>query len=139
MRKVDVAYVAGIVDGEGCIGLNINRAGKSKSYRIKISVSNTNEWVCQWLRLCFGGCVSKSIVRGNRKPQWTWFISGNKALACLGVIYPYLHIKKPQAEIAIKYQSERNHQRGRRKSLEGDNVLAEAQCILMASLNKRGI
>ena len=139
MKKVDIAYVAGIVDGEGCIGLNINKIGERGSYRIKISVSNTNEWLCQWLYLSFGGCVSKSQKAGNRKLQWQWFISGNKALSCLNTIYPYLHIKRAQAEIAIKYQSNRCHKRGRRQSVREDNVLAEAQYILMASLNKKGV
>ena len=132
MEKIDIAYISGVVDGEGCIGLNVNKCKSYSSYRIKVAVCNTNEWICRRLKSYFGGCVSKEIRNGNRKPIWIWFISGNKALMCLNVIYPYLHIKKPQAKIAIKYQSTRNHKKG-------DNIFAEECRIIMANLNKRGL
>ncbi len=136
MENTDIAYIAGIVDGEGCIGLNLNKSGTGSSYRIKVSVGNTNEWICQWLKLSFGGCVScSSRIGSNNKPLWQWIVSCNMALNFLELIYPYLKLKKPQAEIAIRFQKLRR----RHHLTDGEIAIAEAQSIVMASLNKRGL
>ena len=135
MKTTDLAYVAGIVDGEGCIMLYLNKSKKYTSYRIKVSVSNTQEWICQWLKLAFGGCVSCEYYKSpTRKPLWQWIVVSNKALDFLKLIHPYLRLKKPQAEIAIKFQEAR---RGHHAT-EGERAIAEAEMIIMHSLNKRG-
>ena len=142
MRKTDLAYAAGIVDGEGCIGLYLQTTQKSKpSYKMGVRVSNTNEWLLQWLKFAFGGsvCVQRvsSVEKAkNYKPQWQWAIITTRALVFLKLIYPYLRLKKPQAEIAITFQQVR---RGRGHYLtDEERAVAEAQRIVMANLNKRG-
>jgi len=141
MRKVDLAYVAGIVDGEGTICIHQDRAKSGKVYlQLRVDVTNTNEWLIQWLKFALGGHVdvSRRAERGkNWKPAWRWSVSANQASAFLKLIYPYLRLKKPQAEIAIKFQEQKPN-RGHR-STESERAVAEAQRIVMSSLNEKGI
>lgn len=108
MKKVDFAYIAGIVDGEGSIGI-YNRADHPNSQMyMRVTVGNTEEWLLQWLKFNFGGYISTTQheTSGNRKvSQWT--VTALKALYFLELILPYLRIKRPQAEIAIEFQKRR--------------------------------
>lgn len=142
MKKTDLAYTAGIIDGEGCISLS--RYGKGDTYYISLSVSvgNTNEWLIQWLKFSYGG---RTILKGgknrqgkNWKPCWEWIISSNEALDFLRLLYPYLRLKKAQTEIAIRFQNARQTEKRTSPRSNQIKVLEEADRILMANLNKRG-
>lgn len=139
MKKTDLAYIAGIIDGEGTIALCPAQRGNSKpSFQLTVKVSNTNEWLIQWLHFSFGGsCYAKKIYGENDKQQWEWALWTVRASEFLKLIYPYLRLKKPQAELAIKFQGAR---RGRGHRLtEGEMAVMEAQKFLLTVLNKRGI
>ena len=144
MRKTDLAYAAGIIDGEGCIGISFHRQVRpNKSYtfyELQVRVNHTNEWLCQWLRFAFGGHVSprnsQSMKRNTWKPQWAWEIAARRALVFLELIYPYLRLKKPQAEIAIRFQRAKHHQGRKKMSTEAELAIIEAQKILISSLNQ---
>lgn len=136
-----LAYVAGIVDGEGCIGIcGIKREHNLLPYtNLRVSVVNTNEWLIEFLKFHFGGSHISRLQRP--KPSWKptheWVICSIKAVEFLKLILPYLQIKKPQAELAINFQL-RKLQRKRPMSSEY-KILNEADRVLMHSLNKRGI
>ena len=139
MSDTDLAYTAGIMDGEGNIGIYANTSRKGNPVlSLKIRVSSTDEWLPQWLKEQFGGHVGVQLQPEDKnwKPAWYWTVSCRKAMAVLEVILPYLHLKKPQAELAIKFQQ--RHYRGHH--IKGDElVLAEAEALLMRTLNKRGL
>ncbi len=127
------AYAAGIVDGEGSIGLERCGGKKFNRYAIRVIVGNTSEWLCQLLASSFGGSLYLRVSK-NPKHQdcWIWSISSRKAADFLMLIMPYLQIKRPQAELALSYQSRRHH-----CGIKTDNerVLDEADRILMKSYN----
>ena len=138
MKKSDLAYTAGIVDGEGWIGILLNKSkGRKPYYLMRVVVANTNEWLIQWLKFGFGGyAYCRQSKANNTEPIWEWIITANKALEFLKLIYPYLHLKKPQAEIAIKFQGSRRGV-GHRLN-EKERAVTEAQRIIMSGLNKKG-
>ena len=76
-----LAYTAGIIDGEGCIFLShIRRKNGNIQYCIRVTVSDTNEWLIHWLHFNFGGHIllKKSAGKGGDKckPQWqSWQLS----------------------------------------------------------------
>jgi len=135
MKRTDIAYIAGIIDGEGSVCLHLTRVGKYFSYRIVLAVGSTDEWLPQWLKFTFGGSISFSPREAsNQKPYWCWMVTANKALEVLKLVHPYLRLKRPQAEIAIKFQeSRRGH-----SMTEAERAVSEAQRIVMAKLNQRG-
>ena len=104
MKKINLSYFAGIFDGEGSISLSKTNSSKSNTFVLYVCVGNTNEWIIQQLKFCFGGIVTYQEPKGNKKPRWMWTLQAQKALGFLVLIEPYLHIKRPQAEIAIRFQ-----------------------------------
>ncbi len=139
MKKTDLAYAAGIIDGEGWIGIG-RKGGKRLDSYCRVTVGNTNEWLVKWLQVTFGGTISIS----NRNPakwkrQYYWNLNEHETLDFLKVIYPYLRIKRPQAEIAIQFLENR-FKNGLIRSTISEKELAveEATRIVMSSLNKKG-
>lgn len=105
-KREILAYTAGIIDGEGYIG--ITKSGKHKSgtirYTLKVVVGSTDRPMVEFLREYFGGNISIRKVVGNRQPQWAWEVASNKAVVFLRQIIEFLRIKKLQAEVAFEFQ-----------------------------------
>jgi len=138
--KTLLAYVAGIMDGEGCIGLHTNY--KNPSAIVTVVVKNTNEWLIKFLQMNFGGYIlyQKTAWRNLRaKPSWIWEVRSKKACAFLLLVLPYLQIKKPQAELALNFQKRRTGG-GRGKRLTDEiKMLDSIDKSLMHKMNQRGI
>jgi len=136
-----LAYVAGIVDGEGCITItNIGGNYDSKKFLgVAIEVGNTNPWIAQFLEMNFGGHHYTKKFKNNPtwKPCHYWKVTSKSAVEFLKIILPYLQIKKPQAELAITFQARKFT--GTRNLTDEQRVLNEADKILIQSWNKKGI
>ena len=150
MRKTDLAYVAGIVDGEGSISIIAQKTSKNRfghTFFVQVSVANTNEWLVRQLQMFFGGSVyynKRKVERGegNWKPVYKWQIDTNGAVQFLVAILPYLKLKKAQAEIVISFQDRRNKRPKNHKLMpktEGEHAIEEAEQLLVHTMNKRGI
>ncbi len=105
-----LAYTAGIIDGEGWIGICKTYAkgrktlGKIYPHRMfQISVSNSIESMIDYLHINFGG-VKTFGHRPNRKPYYRWTITSRSAEDFLRMIYPYLVAKRDQAEISFRFR-----------------------------------
>ena len=130
MNKTDLAYIAGFFDGEGCICL-----GKDgKHIYLQVSASQTNEWIINWLRLSFGGGVSKKARKGRERQGWQWIVRGGKACMFLVEILPFLKLKRAEAELALQFQGRRKG-RGYRPT-DKERAVDEAQRIMMSNLKK---
>ena len=140
MKKTDLAYLASIMDGEGCI---LIRKQKYKGmhfgfyYQLVISISNTNEWLVNWVKFTFGGTIYAHRKPFGYKTVYQWSARANKAKILLEAIFPYLRIKRPQAEVALLFQSTRQHNSGGKIKSEEAVALDEAQRILIRSYNDR--
>ena len=146
MRHTEVlAYMAGIIDGEGCILIGRKSQGKGKSPRLTLIVNivNTNEWLIQWIKMQFGGNIRNRFPPNpNAKMIWTWRVESKKAMELLKLVLPYLQIKRPQAELAIQFQSRKRFRGGtliQRSLTDEEKALNEANQILMHKYNKRGV
>ncbi len=131
MRKTEIlAYTAGIIDGEGHIRFSNNKRGNPA---VEVRVTNTKEWLCQWLRMQYGGWVTRASP-SNKNKRWNmayrWGLPQGKAEDFLRSILPYLNLKRPHAEIVLSFLKQK---RGNKQ-----HILTEADKVLMSSLNKRG-
>lgn len=143
MKKTEYAYVAGIVDGEGSIGIARSKTQEMIGgirYEMYVTVSNTNEWVIQWLKFNFGGSVSYVKSRAvNQKPFWCWRIQTRQAASFLRLVIPYLRIKQYHAQLALQFQdAKRKRQQWIPKTKE-ERELEETQYYRIKQLNKRGL
>lgn len=99
MTELELAYLTGFFDGEGCVGVY----ARSSKLVLCISVNGTHQDSIERFKRAFGGRVGPIKSIGNRKPQWVWGITGRKAQAVLAQMLPYMNIKAPQAKLAIAF------------------------------------
>lgn len=141
-----LAYMAGIVDGEGCICMTKGRVNANSNkvcYKVRLTVCSTSIVLLDWLVNNFGGnYVLKPIKKGmelKHSKAYNWNIHCEKAGNLLSMILPYLVIKKKQAELVLAY---RKIQELNVKSYPGHFVvpvsLREEIFVLLKFLNKRG-
>ncbi len=97
-RATDLAYIAAMVDGEGCI--SITEKGNARG--VRITVVNTYKPMIEWL-WAFGGTISSREPRTiGRKMIYEWRICKRAdATALLEAILPYMQIKRKRAECAL--------------------------------------
>jgi len=111
-KPTDIAYLAGIIDGEGSIyigNFSCNPKTKLPYYQTNIQVSNTDKALIDWLKNTFGGLVNtrtrKQIPANSRKQVFMWTVTGERLTHLCEEILPYLICKKRQAEIMLKMRA----------------------------------
>lgn len=125
-KNARLGYTAGIIDGEGCISIaKYTKVGKASVYHsLQVQVGSTDEWLCQWLKMQYGGCVSyRPSSRPRWNDAWNWSVSGRKAAEFLKLLLPYLQLKRPQAEIALEFYA--SFRKSKKESI--DNPLTEEE------------
>ena len=139
MGRLDLAYFAGFIDGEGCISIATQgRSLRDKSfvnYRLEVRVGSTNLWVLQLLKMQFAGWIypMRKPIKPTHKQCWVWVIYSKQAREVLEVLLPYLKLKKAEAEVGIAWQKDR---RSGRKQTDKEKAVNEAQKLLMQNLKK---
>jgi hypothetical protein len=91
----DVAYAAGILDGEGSICLSRQLKAGKFYYLGRIAISNTSYELLAWMKDQFEGQIyNLSDSRGNYKPLWQWSLSTQWfVLEFLQLVLPFLKVK----------------------------------------------
>ena len=97
-NKEDLIWLAGFVDGEGCVSWTHRHKRPPDSFRFEIRVANTDLMVLEWIHQRFGGRLYKlggrvRLSHLNWKPSFQWCIAGNKAKELYAELKPYLKIK----------------------------------------------
>ena len=85
-----VAYIAGIIDGEGSIVLSKRR--KTAVFRTPIvSVSSTTLGILEYLQSHYGGSISKhKVYQEHHKQSWSWKLDHSRAVKLCEDVLPYL-------------------------------------------------
>lgn len=98
--ELDLAYIAGLLDGEGCIhiGAMTTKRG-SLSYALTVNVANTFYPVLEFVRDRLGGVISP-----QRKDFYQLIWCSKLAQEVLLLLLPYLIIKRELAELSICFQ-----------------------------------
>lgn len=102
ISELDSAWLAGIVDGEGCVHIGKNKK-KTISYQPRIAVSMTCKKVIDRLVALTGyGSCRPCRVKEGRKLIWEWKCVGQQAADILRHIWPHLIVKRQQAALCIE-------------------------------------
>ena len=103
MKETDIAYLAGIIDGEGCISMYQISNGHGKSVMCGLWIANTDKNLMDWLVENLGGSLN---TRTSKKPQWktswVWAVYSQNMEDVLIRVLPYLKVKHTQAELALR-------------------------------------
>ena len=116
MRETDVAYLAGIIDGEGSIMLN--KYHKSEYPAPCIAVSSSDLELLEWIKnLIQAGRINKkkNYNPEKHKTSYTYSLYYNRAIEIMELIEPYLVIvrKKKRAQHIVKYYKDVTVRNGR--------------------------
>ena len=105
MQQHKLYYLAGLIDGEGCISAYHEKSGY---VRIRIAVVNTDRKMIQWIDDNFGGKGRYMHQRRFRQVkwkdcyQWIWNVS-RKDKEIIESLIPILITKRKEMEIALEY------------------------------------
>jgi hypothetical protein len=136
-NPIHLAYLAGVVDGEGCfyLGKIPKKAGDgyvNEHYRGLLKIDNTDVRLLDWIDDVFSGtssarCRSTSSKKFERE-IFTWTATGDRLLDLCEQILPYLVIKKEQCEIMIRFRKTYVGRLGSTKVSE-EILLARQECL----------
>ena len=98
-----MAYIAGFIDGEGCIRIKkSNQSGNS--YYVTLQVTNTDKKPLLLIKEIFWGKVFFQEKKPSNKVVWQYYSTTAEAVDTLRALVGFLVSKKEQAELAIKFQ-----------------------------------
>src|SRR5262252_5226632 len=93
VAAVDWAYLAGIIDGEGCVSIVMQRQVKCRRtlrHILKLFVGNTDPRLISWCREIFGGSVHYRPPKTTQhKPTWVWEVHHEQCGQVLKYCLPY--------------------------------------------------
>ncbi len=104
----DIIYLAGIVDGEGCINIVKYHKGNRYRYRLQLRVINTNKELVEWIRDRWGGWIISRERDSKRRTVYEWSIHNLAAGELLEDMIDYLIVKRDQANVALDFRATLN-------------------------------
>ena len=118
MNDTDVAYIAGLFDGEGCVSYKQymrKRPHNKKAYptwQIRLEIAMTDKSILIWVNEMLGvGTVGekryKTKYTKGWKKQWRWRCSHRDAFKVCCLLFPYAHVKLGEIQKIIQHYSER--------------------------------
>jgi hypothetical protein len=112
--STDLAYLAGIIDGEGCIDVYCNR--KDKVQRGRLTIVNTNPRLHEWLNDRFPGGYThhRARAKANWKRSYATQWRDRTLVKILQAVSPYLVLKREQADLCVKLTQLRDMPRDQR-------------------------
>ena len=101
MNKLNLDYIAGFFDGEGCISLSL--------HGLRVILTNTDKKILKEIQAYFnskGQITSK--IRNSKdkatKPCWQLIYWNRQAEKVVVILMPYLRQKRKQAKLALEFQ-----------------------------------
>ncbi len=94
LSRVDAAYLAGLIDGEGTIALT--RLHRGQNRQLAISISSTEKALVGWVLHAtgVGKVTSKRTYMPHHARGLTYTVANRQALALLEQVAPYLRSYK---------------------------------------------
>lgn len=143
LTDIQCGYLAGMIDGEGCINYYKSKSKSSKigyTFVARLYITNTNlEGLIAIKNMVgFGRMRQKTSYNDNRKTAYELDFSPRETKVILEKVYPCLIIKKSQAKLMLEFLN--SCKWGGKYTLSRE-VLDRRHDIffLMKKLNQRGI
>ena len=135
VSEVDIAYIAGLFDGEGSInykrGIEKKKKHKGRGYRlsnsmrISMEITMTDQSVLIWVHEVLGvGTLRPKRVKGKRKDgtpylkQYKWRCTFRDAYQVCLLIWPFAHVKLDKIQKIIEHYSDEKVMNGNVVNLE---------------------
>lgn len=136
MKRLSWKYIAGLVDGGGCIDANLFRDKRYEHLplyirpRIRVTMVESCRFILEMLKTNHGGTLD---IRKSDNPKWqsacTWTLEGSRLRPFLQNIAKHLYIKREQALLAIWIQDHL-----RRKGMQFAETPKQCACQEMKAM-----
>ena len=120
ISESNIAYIAGLFDGEGCVQIKRYKEKKKKhtgkgyrtsnSLRLSMEITMTDESVLRYVHEVLGvGTLNKKPRKGFRKDgtkylmQYRWRCTFRDAYYVCRLLWPYAHTKLPKIQQVIDH------------------------------------
>ncbi len=143
MKDTRKAYIAGLIDGEGCITITRRKIKRLKTdywyYEPQVVVANTDKRMTDFLvDLCGGWVVVVTKTQKEcHKPSYHWKMTGDNLRQLLRDVSPYLIVKKKQASLILSFPSYKRNGKKCRTKIE--RQAQEDLWLIVKNLNKKGL
>jgi hypothetical protein len=103
------AYLAGLIDGEGCIHIARVDGPRHKSpwvrcvIKVCMTTREPGETVAEWLGLS----LREHARPAPKTPVFEWAVTGLRAAAVAEAVFPYLLLKQRHAELVLELEKTR--------------------------------
>ena len=139
--SIELAYWAGFFDG-GYIGIykyqNKDPWHKSPTYSACMALTIVDKEILdQFAALFPGSRATRQHRTPNSQLQYYWTARGNRAVATLRRLLPFLRLKKPQAQLALEFHEKKGRNPARLLTKD-ELALREQYYRRMRTLNSRG-
>lgn len=111
-KDTEIAYLAGIIDGEGSLTIGNYSANKKTGvlhYQTILSITNSDMNLINWLRSVFGGnswkYSAKQTPKNSRQAYYRWVATGDLLTHICQLVQPFMIIKSKQVEIMLKMRA----------------------------------
>ena len=139
MNKIKYAYLAGIIEGEGCIFIsNSKNKNRKTNYNFStlLSIEMGKSDIPKFIYKTFGGNLKVRKRKDRNYFMYIWYVSGIKMYNILKKVYPYLQQKKKEAKIYFKYAKTLKYPQGR-KRLKNNIVKLRKKLIIKLKKEKK--
>ena len=139
--STQLAYIAGLFDGEGSISRyqTMRKGRKNPTWVIRCEINMTDQTIIKWLHdtLGFGSFYKKppSPKQLGRRMQYRWCCSYRDALKFANLLLPHARVKRRKLQqiikhydkFSIRYPNDRHVRVHHVISRRGNNILNEAK------------
>lgn len=130
LTRLEKAWLAGFIDGEGCIVIK-----SYKWHQLWLLMGQKNRKILDYINKIVG-CGSMNFAK--HKKAWRLEIVSNEATCLLKQLLPHLKIKKLEAQIAIQFQENKMECRGKRGGIpQKELIWREMHKQLLQHIKKR--
>ena len=104
-NKVELAYMAGIMDGEGSVSIiKTNLKGRNPCHVANTRVAMLDKAALLLFKKSFGFArVSKDTSRNGYRGIYRWDARGPEVGIVLEALFPYLRVKRKQAKLVLRF------------------------------------
>lgn len=127
--ELQYAFLAGIIEGEGCIYIGSHSSNKetgARYFTTAIQVTNTDKNLIDYLHNTFGGLqapyTAAQTPKIKRKPVFVWKVTGEELTHICKRVLPYMIAKKNQIEVMLEMRKTYETHPSQREKIKKNGV-----------------
>lgn len=118
MTKIELAWAAGLIDGEGCIHIhysppNLRQGTINPQHVLWLKVAMGCRRTVERLALIFGVGTVHRVPTKRHNPAFQWIVQSTRAAQVIRLLRPYFVTKAAEADVALEFDALPRKARGR--------------------------